>query len=106
MTRNAQTKAVVSTTLNTPRKSNNNDATAHAARLSLRLQRSLDAPAGSCGPGFQNVRRNVGHAAAVFDLCENKGPSVAHAQRVTLHHAQVSAHRGREVGFVDHLARI
>ena len=52
-------------------------------------------------PGVRDVVNYFIHTDAVFNLRENERPRAPHFFRVALHHLQISAYAGGEVGLVD-----
>ena len=52
-------------------------------------------------PGVNYLRDDFIHADSMLDLRKHERPVAPHRARVALHHSEVRADGGREVGFVD-----
>ena len=57
--------------------------------------------AGRVLPGVNDLRNDLVHGNAMFYLGKDKWTVAAHPLRITLHHAQVSAHSGSQTGLVN-----
>lgn len=52
-------------------------------------------------PGVDDIVSNLHHTLAMFHLREDERPVSAHPPGVPLHHVQICANRGGQVGFID-----